>query len=160
LQKGRSFPIINPADNSVAQQLLEAFVRFRRVHWRQSPIAGLTHSELLVLVCIKSAVPVEAGLRVSEISSLLKVAAPTITQQLNNLAAQGLVEKHRDPADRRAVRIRLTGQGECAMQAAAEAFSASITGLVGYLGAAKSRQLAELLGQVFTYFQEVRAGTP
>ncbi len=114
----------------------------------------------MVLVCIKSAVTVEAGLRVSEISSLLKVAAPTVTQQLNSLAAHGLVEKHSDPEDRRAVRIRLTAEGESAMKAAADAFSTVITGLVSYLGAAKSQQLAALLGEVFTYFEDVRAGTP
>lgn len=144
----------------MSQQLLEAFGQFRRLHWRPNPIAGLTHSELMVLVCIKGALPVEAGLRVSEISSLLRVAAPTITQQLNNLAARGLVEKHSDPADRRAVRIRVTTAGEETMKAAADAFAASITGLVGYLGEAKSQELAELLGQVFLYFQAVRAGTP
>ncbi len=149
---------MDPAENPVAHKLLEAFVQFRRLHWRHSPMAGLTHSELMVLFCLKAARPAAAGLRVSEISSQLRVATPTITQQLNSLVSQGLVEKQRDPADGRAVCIRLTAQGECAMQAASDSFLASITGLVGYLGDEQSNRLAELLDSVAHYFQEVRSG--
>src|SRR5258708_30139485 len=88
----------------VAQTLLHAFLRFRRLSWRQSPVAGLTPSEIMVLACIKRAVPPEgAGLRVSEISSLLQVTAPTMTQHLNELEIHGLVAKHTAPAHRRAV---------------------------------------------------------
>ncbi|HMA36209.1 MAG TPA: MarR family transcriptional regulator [Chloroflexia bacterium] len=139
----------------VAQKLLAALVQFRRLHWRHSPMAGLTGSEIMVLFCIKGAATRDgSGIRVSEISGLLRVASPTITQQLNNLETHGFVEKQSDPQDGRAVRIRLTAQGEAALKTASDAFLASIKGLVAYLGADDSNELAELLARVSTYFQE------
>jgi len=143
---------ISPA----AHKLMQAFGRLRRLNWRHGPVAGLTPGEMLVLSCIKRATPPEGGgLRVSEIGNLLHVAAPTITQQLNDLETRGLVEKQSDPDDRRAVRITLTRKGDEAVCTALVAFSASVSGLVAYLGEDDSNQLADLLSKAFTYFDEL-----
>jgi DNA-binding MarR family transcriptional regulator len=142
--------------NPTAHRLMQAFALFRRLNWRQSPMAGLTPGEMMVLSCIKRAAPPEGGgLRVSEIGNLLRVAAPTITQQLNDMETRGYVEKQSDPDDRRAVRITLTRKGAETVGAAWAAFSASFTGLVDYLGEEDSTQLAELLTKAFAYFDEV-----
>jgi DNA-binding MarR family transcriptional regulator len=142
--------------NPTAHRLMHAFALFRRLHWRQSPMAGLTPGEMMVLSCIKRAAPPEGGgLRVSEIGSLLRVAAPTITQQLNDMETRGYIVKQSDPDDRRAVRITLTSQGTETVGAAWAAFSASFTGLVDYLGEDDSTQLAELLTKAFAYFDEL-----
>jgi DNA-binding MarR family transcriptional regulator len=148
-------------DNPVALKLLHAFGRLRRLNGRQIPIAGLTHGEIMVLSHIRRKAAEEAcGMRVSEIGSFLKVAAPTITQQLNELETRGFVEKHSDPTDRRAVRIRLTPKGDAAVTAAWASFSASFRGLVAYLGEDDSNTLADLLGRAFLYFQESGDVTP
>src|SRR5206468_1039443 len=98
---------------------------------------------MMVLFAIKGAIPADgSGLRVSEISSLLEVAAPTMTQQLNDLETRGFVVRRGDPADRRAVRITLTGKGLEALKSAHDAFLASYTGLVEYLGDDDSKELA------------------
>lgn len=93
-------------------------------------------------------------MKVSEISKQLHVTSPTITQLLNSLEANGLIERHSDVIDRRAVGITLTGKGEIVTQQAADAFLASLNGLVEYLGEEQSTQLAELLFKVFRYFNE------
>jgi DNA-binding MarR family transcriptional regulator len=144
-------------EDVVAQQLLHAFMRVRRVTGRQTAIGGLTRSEIMVLSCIKRAGLVEV--RVSEISNLLQVAAPTVTQQLNDLESRGFVGKRSDPDDRRAVRVRLTEQGDQAVQTAWDGFMTSFQGLVEYLGEEDSRTLAALLDKVFIYFQETRDDT-
>jgi DNA-binding MarR family transcriptional regulator len=141
----------------VAQELLEAFSQFRRLHWRESPIAGLTPGELRVLSCLRrAATPENAGTKVSEISTMLRVAPPTATQQINELESQGYVERAGDRKDRRAVRVSLTEKGEAAIEHAHEAFVTSFKGLVDYLGEEQSKQLADLLTRTFTYFSEVR----
>jgi DNA-binding MarR family transcriptional regulator len=147
---------ISPA----AHKLMQAFGRLRRLNWRQSPVAGLTPGEMLVLSCSKRTTPpAGAGLRVSEIGNLLRVAAPTITQQLNDLETRGLVEKQSDPHDRRAVRISLTSKGDEAVCTALAAFSASVSGLVAYLGEDDSNRLADRLTKAFLYFDEISEKT-
>jgi len=117
--------------------------------------SGCTLSEIRVLFCIRKSTKSDTSeMKVSEISKLLHVTSPTITQLLKGLEANGLVTRHIDPTDRRAVGIALTEKGEMVTQQAADAFSASFEGLVEYLGEEQSYQLAELLSKVFRYFKE------
>src|SRR5438552_16751636 len=91
--------------NPAAQKLMEAFVQFRRLHWKHSPIAGLTRGEFMVLSCLKHAAAHEAaGIKVSDISNILNVASPTVTQQINSLETHALVERSIDDEDRRVIR--------------------------------------------------------
>lgn len=139
------------------QRILEAFTRFHRLNWRQSPIVGLKPSEIMVLYCLKKLVqPGTPGAKVSDIGCALRVTSPTITQLVNGLETNGLVERTTDTADRRAVRVKLTNQGEAAVKKAADKFFALFDGLVDYLGEDQSNQLAELLTKTFEYFKETR----
>jgi len=135
---------------------MDAFVQFRRLQWHQDSLFGLTPSEVKVLFCIKSAAPDGAGVKVSELSNLLHVAAPTATQQANSLERAGFVQRSGDPDDRRVVRITLTDKGEEATRLAWQAFSAAFAGLVKHLGEEDSEKLADLLTRAFAYFQGIR----
>lgn len=141
----------------LARNLVEAFLRFKRINWKQSPVAGLRPSEIMVLYCIKRKLAVEAeGIRISDISNTLRVTPPTITQLMNDLEAKGYVDRGMDKEDRRAVRVRLTARGEQKIEEAAQAFLHLFAGLVEYLGEEDSKLLAELLSRVFVYFSEVK----
>ncbi|GCE28043.1 transcriptional regulator [Dictyobacter alpinus] len=142
-------------DNAVAQQLMRSFMQFDRAEWHKRSIEGCKPSEIKVLMCIKRNVaPPNHEIKVSEISKLLHVTSPMVTQLLKRLEADGLIERKTDPSDRRAVGIRLTEKGELVTKKAAEAFFASFNGLIEYLGEEQSKQLAELLISVYTYFNE------
>jgi len=144
-------------DSGVARRLMEAFLQFKRLHWHQSPIAGLRHSELTVLYCIKRKAASDGpGIKVSEISNILKVASPTITQLINSLETKGLIERGVDKEDRRAVPITLTDEGEIAVKKATDAGLAYYEGLAEYLGEEDSNKLAGLLSKVFIYVNETR----
>ena len=139
-------------------KLFRALMQFKRLEWHQHSIAGCKPSEIRVLFCIKRGRGFHAPeLKVSEISKHLHVTPPTITQLLNGLEANGLVERHIDALDRRAVGITLTKKGEAVTQQAEDAFSASLHGLIAYLGEEQSNQLADLLFKVFHYFNEREA---
>jgi len=141
--------------NATAQKLLGALDQFARAEWHHRTVAGCKPSEIRVLFCIKKgAKPDTHTMKVSEISKALHVTSPTITQLLKGLEANGLVERHIDPADRRSVDVRLTEKGEMVVQRAWEVFSTSLHGLIEYLGEEQSNQLAELLPKVFRYFNE------
>jgi DNA-binding MarR family transcriptional regulator len=141
-------------ENPIAQKLLKSFSQFRKTGWHEKQIAGLNPSDIKVLFAIKhSAVEGKTDIKVSEISSILHVTAPTVTQIINKLEKDGLVIRNIDPADRRAVNIRLTEKGLEITNQARKIFLESFTGLVEFLGEEDSEKLAELLTKVFHYFQ-------
>jgi DNA-binding MarR family transcriptional regulator len=141
-------------DNPTAHRLLETFARFRRLGWRHTPFEGVTHSEFFILTTIKRAhAESGTGIRVSEISALLNVAPPTVTQQLNSLETHGYIERQIDKDDRRVIRVTLTLKGHELIHKAHEDFLSSISGLVEYLGEKDSDLLADLLTKVYDYFE-------
>ena len=141
--------------NPTAQKLVTSFMQFHKADWHQRSIAGCKPSEIRVLFCIKRGVKSDASdIKVSEISKLLHVTPPTVTQLIKGLEANGFIERNIDPIDRRAVGIKLTEKGEIVTQRAAEAFAASINGLIAYLGVEQSNQLAELLSKTTHYYNE------
>lgn len=140
-----------------AQKLMEVFLRFNRLNRNHSPVVGLRPSELHVLYCIRrKTASDDSGIKVSEISSILNVASPTVTQLVTSLETKGFVERGVDKEDRRAVRIKLTEEGEIIIKKASDDFFKSFNGLVEFLGEDKSRELTELLSKVFVYFDEMR----
>jgi DNA-binding MarR family transcriptional regulator len=144
--------------NPTVQKLLNAFMQFGKASWHQHSVAGCKPSEIRVLFCIKKgAKPDGSEIKVSEISKLLQVTSPAITQLLKGLETSGLVERHIDPFDRRAVGVTLTEKGETVIQQAWNIFSESLSGLVEYLGEEQSQQLVDLLFKSFRYFQETEA---
>src|SRR5689334_18016087 len=132
---------------TTAHKLLEALKRFNRVAWRERSYMGFKPSDIRVLFCVQ-----RGDMKVSEISKRMQVTSPTITQTLNSLEANGLVERHIDPTDRRAVRVQITPKGEVVSQKAGEALLASFNGLIEYLGEERSNELAELLTDAYVYF--------
>ncbi len=145
------------APTTTEQQLLHAFMQMHRAEseWHKRPLADCTPSELRVLFCIQRGHDTKAtDIKVSQISRLLHVTSPAVTQLLKGLEARGLVERHPDATDKRTVNFRLTTRGEAAVQQTRCQFMASIRGLIEHLGEAQSAQLAALLTQTFAYFSE------
>ncbi len=139
-------------------KLFRALMQFHRLGWHHQSVAGYKPSEIRVLFCIKRGLSLQIPhMKVSEISKRMSVTPPTITQLLNGLEANGLIERYTDAADRRAVGVRLTRKGEMVTQQAAEAFSATLNDLIAYLGEEQSNQLADLLCKVLDYFNEKEA---
>lgn len=143
-------------ENQLANKLMEVFTQFKRIHMKQSPIEGLTPAEIMLLIRIsKLAQPEEQGIKVSDISSSMRVAPPSITQLINNLEAGGYVERRMDKSDRRAVRVKLTKKGEEVVGKATEVFSQTINGLIEYLGEEKSKELIDIMENVYVYFRKI-----
>ncbi|OXM82974.1 MarR family winged helix-turn-helix transcriptional regulator [Paenibacillus rigui] len=139
--------------NPAAQELMRAFRQFGRASWQHRSVDGMKSSEMMTLFCIRRHMkPDSSGMKVSEISGLLQVTSPTVTQMINSMEEQGLVERAMDPSDRRAVRVKLTDKGEQLAAKMSETMSASFNGLVEHLGEEQSRQLAVLLNKACEYY--------
>jgi len=69
---------------------------------------GLTHPQYLVMVTLWQ---VDQPISVKQLTKLLMLEAPTLSPILKRLQSAGLVERHRDPADERSLRVSLTDRG-------------------------------------------------
>jgi DNA-binding MarR family transcriptional regulator len=148
--------ILTDFDSPIAQKLLKSFMQFRKTGWHDKKIAGYNPSEFKLLATIRhGANDLNTEMKVSEISKLLQVTPPTVTQIINTLEKDGLVERTVDPEDRRAVKIKLSEAGMEATEKARKAFSQTFLGLIDYLGEEDSEQLANLLSKVHEYFHEL-----
>ncbi len=75
---------------------------------RQHAAAGLTPSQISALAAVDASGP----LRVSQLAALESVGAPAATRVVASLEDLGLVQRHDDPADKRACLVGLTPRGE------------------------------------------------
>ncbi len=65
-----------------------------------------------------------------DLARAVGIEGPTLTRHLDGLEESGLVARHRDPGDRRAVRVELTDEGErlvAALRKAVIAFNKRLT---------------------------------
>ncbi|MEC0369560.1 MarR family winged helix-turn-helix transcriptional regulator [Paenibacillus chibensis] len=141
-------------ENASALKLMQATMRFNKAEFRQRKIVGIKMSELGLLFSIKKNVKTgTTGLMVSEISHILRVTSPTVTQLIKTMEKKGWIERTMDELDRRAVRISLTDEGEAVVEKAIESTMESFAGLIEYLGEEEGNQLAELLTKAYTYYE-------
>jgi DNA-binding MarR family transcriptional regulator len=148
---------MNSDQQTLSRKMMRSFFQFRKNAWHEFSIPGLKPSEMRLLFCIKRGSRESDDIKVSEISKLLNVTSPTVTQLVNGLEEKGLVERHFDKSDRRVVNIRLTAQGEHVTQKASDVFLGLTDELIQYLGEQQSVKLVELLEKVNHYFNEKRS---
>jgi DNA-binding MarR family transcriptional regulator len=79
---------------------------------RQEGTAGLTPSQLSALASVERLGPLQLG----DLARVESVAPPTLTRAIGRLEDQGLVRRHPDPADGRAVLVEATGAGRRALR--------------------------------------------
>jgi DNA-binding MarR family transcriptional regulator len=94
------------------QQLCFALYRAARALIRAyDPVLkplGLTYPQYLVMLVLWE----EDGLKVKRLGERLELDSATLTPLLKRLEQQGLVERRRDVADERVVRVTLTPKGD------------------------------------------------
>lgn len=81
---------------------------FNRLYRPHLDAIGLTYPQYLVLLVLWE----QDGLAVKELGERLQLDSGTLTPLLKRLEAAGLVDRRRDPADERQVRVVLTTAGE------------------------------------------------
>lgn len=85
------------------------------------------------------------GLRCSSISERLVNRVPDITRLLDRLERAGLVQRHRDPNDRRVVRAALTGDGRALVERMEAPLDEAFRALFAHLDEGELDQLTQLL---------------
>jgi DNA-binding MarR family transcriptional regulator len=88
------------------------------------------------------------GLKMGEVSRRLMVTGGNVTGLVDQLEAEGMVERFDDPQDRRAIRIRLTDAGSAWFDAMASEHEQWIINLFSELSAGERATLYRLLARV------------
>jgi DNA-binding MarR family transcriptional regulator len=143
-------------DYSISQELIRAIRQIGRINWTGRRNAdNFTPSEKMTLFVIRKCMKEDSnGLKASELSNILCVSSPTVTQMVNVLEAKGMLERTPDPDDRRVVRIRLTEAGRQAVDTVEQDMREGTHGLIDHLGMDRTRLLIELLDDVFKYYSD------
>jgi len=91
------------------------------------------------------AVTTADGMRISELAAALRIAPRSATEVVDGLSEKGLAERGADPADRRAVVVRLTDAGTATLAHADRARAQAAAELFGRLDEAERADLTRLL---------------
>ncbi len=92
---------------------------------------------------------VEGGpLRLNDLAQRMGTSAPTASRAVDALDELGLVERHTDPTDRRAITIELTDNGRRSVEERKARVYAAFRPAAAALSPADREQLAELLARL------------
>ncbi|WP_150270195.1 MarR family winged helix-turn-helix transcriptional regulator [Paenibacillus tepidiphilus] len=128
--------------------------RMHKARWKHTA-EGHKPSEMTLMICLSNQAEFsEEGLKVSEISRILGLTPPTVTQLVNTLEAKEMVRRQADPLDRRVVRISLTEGGEAVTMKVKQDRDEMMNRLVEHLGEEDSVKLADLLQKVFEFIKD------
>ena len=140
----------------IAKQLMDSYFQSmprRNVMHKMANTAQRPGERMVLYFISKHTGSDSTGLMVSEISKILNLTSPTITQHINSLEAEGYVERLADPNDRRVVRIRLTEEGHQLLQRMEEGRLQMFVELVNHLGRAESLQFAGMMKKASDFMQ-------
>lgn len=122
---------------SIVDGLIAMYARKLRAKARPSTWHGTSMAHFVVLSLLAEG----EGLPMTTLARTLDVSLPSMTGIADRMASHGLVERERDPDDRRVVRCRLTNAGRERLAAVESMQRDRITCVLGHLSL---RQLERL----------------
>lgn len=105
---------------------------------------GLSFADFDVLNTLRREAP-PAGMHPRDLARASLITSGAMTARLDRLERAGLVQRRPDPQDRRAVRVRLSRQGDALAQRALTAVLAADEGFLAPLSDPQRRSVAGLL---------------
>jgi DNA-binding MarR family transcriptional regulator len=133
-------PVENQSHEEVASRLRVAVNRLQR-RLRREALGGLSPGQASTLGTVRRLGQPTLG----ELAAEEQVQPPSMTRIVGHLVAAGLVSREADAADRRSVRVRVTPEGERALQRIRRAKDAFLVRRLGELGSDDRQRAAELV---------------
>jgi DNA-binding MarR family transcriptional regulator len=149
------FPAVDPVVEALTHRLSNIERLLDKAAAANLARAELTPEEFKVLLAL------HAGTRShGALSRELMVSTGAMTNRLDKLERGGLVERERDPADRRGVLLALTEAGRERLHSAIDYAAADERDLVGALSAGERDQLNKLLAKLLAALQSELGPAP
>ncbi|MCJ8162946.1 MarR family winged helix-turn-helix transcriptional regulator [Acinetobacter zhairhuonensis] len=111
----------------------------------QLAVHGLSEGRFILLFLLDAA---EDGIAPKDLAEQVGITRPTVTGLVDGLEREGLVERHADPEDRRALKIQLTAKGKSIAKNVFEQHSRWIAKIFGNLTSQERQQFTQLLTKV------------
>jgi len=139
---------------TLSSRLLSSFFRFTRTPWHNAPADGLSQVETDILENIWRANRHDKVLRVLDLSSILRVTSPTVTQHLNNLEDLGLIERVHSKEDKRTITLSITEVGEAALRTHRTRLENDFSEFINLISEEDSETLIALLDKAQSFFTQ------
>jgi DNA-binding MarR family transcriptional regulator len=150
-----NFPQIDPVVEAIGHRIGGVERLLDKAAAANLARADLTHEEFKVLLALHGGKRSHGAL-----SRELMVSTGAMTNRLDKLERAGLVERERDPADRRGVLLRLTETGRERLNLAVDYGAADERNLVSALSAEERDQLNGLLAKLLAALQSELGPVP
>jgi len=137
-------PDLGPATTTLLRTAYNAVSAAIYRHAAQAAGAGLrpAHGNALEMLALQD------GLRLTDIAAQAGMAPQSMGEVVDDLVAKGYLRRQEDPADRRAKRIYLTGQGRQAADAGEAATRQAEAQIQAALGPRQYQQLRRNLAAI------------
>ena len=139
---------------NLSNRLMKAFFKFRRTRWHNAPASGLSQVETDILENINRANRHGDPIRVADISLMLRVSSPTVTQHLNGLEVRGYVLRTQSKEDKRSVQITLTEKGTEALRTHYVRLEEDFSEFIEFIGQDASEEMLSLLMKAHEFFNK------
>jgi len=141
----------------LAQELARTMMRFRRSGGQDKSKHDIRMSEFMLLCTLKECkATTTKGVKVSDLSTRLKITPAAVTHMINSLEEGGYIERLPDPKDRRVVLVSPTEKSLGIMEEMQAEHLEFSQGLVAFLGEQDSKEFIRLLKTSFEYLSERR----
>ncbi|AQY50260.1 MarR family transcriptional regulator [Listeria weihenstephanensis FSL R9-0317] len=138
----------------LGQSVVKAFMNFKRAELQNFKVPGLKRSETRFLFMLHHGLQHKQdklGMKVADVTAILKVSKPSVTQQINALEEKKLIIRSQDPVDKRAAYIRLTKEGESVVEEIISTFHKNFEDMTSFLGKEEMERLISLLDKLTEY---------
>ncbi|WP_311773360.1 MarR family winged helix-turn-helix transcriptional regulator [Listeria booriae] len=146
----------NPEED-LGQSVVRAFANFKRAEMQNFKVPGLKRSETRFLFMLHHGLrhhKHDLGMKVADVTAILRVSKPSVTQQMNALEERGFIIRTQDPEDKRAAYIQLTARGEEIVAKIIETFHKNFEDMTSFLGKEEMERLIALLDKLTEYLNK------
>ena len=144
--------MMTETNQALTHELFQLMKRFPRPNLALGARNDMTRSEYELLgMLVMRLEGNQKALSIGEISNFLQITPAGVTHLINPLEEKGLIERLKDPSDRRVVLIGITEKGIGIAEDLMAEVQEKLVGLINFLGEDDSRKLIVLMNKVIDY---------
>lgn len=139
----------------LAKDFTKTYIQLRKTIMEAPQSEDIKQNEfVLLIVIIDSISPEVKGIKVSELSTILKITPAAVTHMINSLEKKEYLERLSDKKDRRIVLVRPTETGSKVIESMKKQFFDDLKELLDFLGEKDSKALLRILNLVNSFHNQ------
>ncbi|HEY0944768.1 MAG TPA: MarR family transcriptional regulator [Opitutaceae bacterium] len=146
------------AADQMVLNLFDSLGRFRDTIDALYAPAGLNEHKFYVLSSLAAVAPTPSV--ASELARLVGITRSSMTDVLDDLEGRGWIERRRDSADRRLIRVSLTATGEAVLRSSQQHFATVCEELLRDMKPAERARFAQICATIDRATHELRQRMP